>query len=248
MVARVELAHMISNPTASHDLSTSSISSVDYTFDIIRHGGTNTDNRNSPAFAIVVKQNGEYYRGWQGAPVGIPAVGFGIPWTTFQGSIQQDEFFLVRTATTPITSPEHPDFSCNGGIVEFGFYSGNSRDPLSTGTNAKLYSIYGGIDNLCITINVEPCAPTPPPVCKQTYWCKMLKNAVPQGVLDAALANPASVGGWGKLLNPGVPEGPMNGRRCCLCLSNIGGPYDAKYNPLEWRAGGPCAGELVPNR
>jgi hypothetical protein len=90
------------------------------------------------------------------------------------------------------------------------------------------------------------CAGVPPPVteCRQVYICHGLKDTLP-GIVNPILLDPGSVAGWSQLSNPNVPEGPMNTRRCCLCLHDVSRPFDARFNPLEWKAGCPCPGEPI---
>jgi ligand-binding sensor domain-containing protein len=69
--------------------------------------------------------------------------------------------------------------------------------------------------------------------------CGIVQDRVPRAAIDAAVANPASVGGWQVPLDPGKPAGPFNPRRECLSLSRSSVPYHPLYNGLEWHAGCP---------
>lgn len=69
--------------------------------------------------------------------------------------------------------------------------------------------------------------------------CDIVQGRVPRAAIDAAVANPASVGGWQLPLDPGKPVGPFNPRRECLSLSRSSVPYHPLYNGLEWHAGCP---------
>jgi ligand-binding sensor domain-containing protein len=69
--------------------------------------------------------------------------------------------------------------------------------------------------------------------------CGIVQGRVPRAAIDAAVANPASVGGWQQPLDPGKPVGPFNPRRECLSLSRSSVPYHPLYNGLAWRAGCP---------
>jgi hypothetical protein len=69
--------------------------------------------------------------------------------------------------------------------------------------------------------------------------CAVVRRAVPQAVVDDAVANPARYGGWRKPLDAGKPVGPLNPLRTCLSLRDPGGPYHALFNGLLWRVGCP---------
>ena len=133
---------------ATYNPTLNSITSIDYAFDIIRHGGSAGDGLDSPGFAVLLKQDGNYYRGpWHN-------VGFGTVWSHQAETMVQSDFGMILPDGT--THPtEKPDFSCSGGIIEFGYATGNSRNP--SGPTSPAYDVIGGIDNWCIAITDVPC-------------------------------------------------------------------------------------------
>jgi hypothetical protein len=81
-----------------------------------------------------------------------------------------------------------------------------------------------------------PTEPTPTPaICV----CSYVPNRVPPAVLSAALANPASIGGWQQPADLGKPVSPYNPPRTCLALVNPSLPYHPLYNGLVFKAGCP---------
>ena len=70
--------------------------------------------------------------------------------------------------------------------------------------------------------------------------CPQIEGLVPQDVIDAALADPDSVAGYGELMNPNLPFHPLtNTYRVWLSLRNLGVPYDPLNNTLIFKAGCP---------
>jgi hypothetical protein len=63
-----------------------------------------------------------------------------------------------------------------------------------------------------------------------------LERKVPAESLDAALADPASISGFGQLRDPGKPHGPYNGYRTCLVLQKSSTPWHPLHNSLVLRA------------
>ncbi|RIL11489.1 hypothetical protein DCC79_04705 [bacterium] len=83
-----------------------------------------------------------------------------------------------------------------------------------------------------------PTATTAPP--SGLCVCGLVQSSgVPRSVIDAAVANPGSVGGWQMPLNPNKPAGPDNPVRACLSLQNPAVPYHPLYNSLAFHAGCP---------
>lgn len=80
-------------------------------------------------------------------------------------------------------------------------------------------------------------APAPAPQAWSFPICPGTDRRVPPAVIAAASMDPDSVGGFGELCNPGVPEGPMNGRRSYVGLRAPGLPYHPMFNGLVWRCG-----------
>jgi len=80
-------------------------------------------------------------------------------------------------------------------------------------------------------------APTPAPDLPDPLACPNLSARVPAAAIAAALANPASVNGWGKRCYPSQPVSPWNGYRRYLSLQNPGRPYDARFNTVIFGCG-----------
>jgi len=79
----------------------------------------------------------------------------------------------------------------------------------------------------------------PPPTPTDAGACTFILNRVPPAVIAQALANPASVRGWGELQNPSAPPSPFNRLRTSLSLQNIAAPYHPLGNTLVYKAGCP---------
>lgn len=84
---------------------------------------------------------------------------------------------------------------------------------------------------------VEP--PTPTPVPATPSLCPGLDQVVPQAAINAAMANPASVNGWGQLCNPSLPAGPSNTLRSNLSLQTRNKPWHPLFNSLVFKCGCP---------
>jgi hypothetical protein len=83
------------------------------------------------------------------------------------------------------------------------------------------------------TATPEP-QPRPGPMARA---CPGLDSIVPRVVVDAALANPARVGGWLEPENPSLPVGPGNGLKTWLAARNQSAPYHPLFNSLAFKAG-----------
>lgn len=82
------------------------------------------------------------------------------------------------------------------------------------------------IDNVCATLKAGP----KPIACPNLH--------APQEAIDAAMAHPETVAGWGDLCNPGVPFDPVNnGYRTALNLQNPNLAYDPVTNGLVFKCG-----------
>ena len=57
--------------------------------------------------------------------------------------------------------------------------------------------------------------------------------------MQAALADPGKVQGWGQLVNPGLPPGPNNPYRTRLGLQNPSSPYNPTFNSVVFKSGCP---------
>jgi hypothetical protein len=82
---------------------------------------------------------------------------------------------------------------------------------------------------------VPSATPTEPP----DNVCGFIKGRVPASVISNALANPASVAGYGLTCNPNLPEGRNNPVRSYLSLWNTNVPYNPLYNSVVWKCGCP---------
>ena len=69
--------------------------------------------------------------------------------------------------------------------------------------------------------------------------CEIVYGRVPTAAINAALANPERVFGWGMLANPNLPPSPVNPPRKRLSLRTISKPYSAEGNPLIYKVGCP---------
>lgn len=69
--------------------------------------------------------------------------------------------------------------------------------------------------------------------------CPQIAGRVPQAVIDAAVANPGQVRGFGELLDPGKPPGPLNPPRRWLSLRSLALPYHPLGNSVEYKASCP---------
>jgi hypothetical protein len=75
-----------------------------------------------------------------------------------------------------------------------------------------------------------------PPECNPMA-CPGLDTKVPAAVIANALANPATINGYCKLANPGVPVSPWNLPKMSLTLQNNGLPYNMLTNSVVYKAG-----------
>lgn len=69
--------------------------------------------------------------------------------------------------------------------------------------------------------------------------CPKLAGRVPAAVVQAALAEPSRVQGWGDRCNLAVPLGPFNPRQTSLTLLNPGVPYHPTLNSVVFKCGCP---------
>lgn len=89
----------------------------------------------------------------------------------------------------------------------------------------------------CVTSAPPTAVPTRPSGTGEAQMCDRLTGRVPAAAIAEALANPDSVGGWNQRCFPGLPEGPNNGLRQYLGLTNPGLPFHPLFNTLIWRCG-----------
>jgi hypothetical protein len=84
-----------------------------------------------------------------------------------------------------------------------------------------------------------PTSPTQPPTSAQVCRFVQQFNRVPPAAIASAMANPASISGWGRPCNIGVPTSGANPLRTYLSLHNINKPYHPLFNSLVFRCGCP---------
>jgi hypothetical protein len=126
--------------TGAYDLSVMNpILSVDYSYDFIVFTAASTG---SPAVGteLLVRQDGQYFVG--------PNTDFfyGDPWKSVSLTINVDDFRMI---TSSGYIDEQPDFSSNGGTIEFGYISANR-----TGFENNYHDF--GIDNFEVSVNAVP--------------------------------------------------------------------------------------------
>ena len=80
-------------------------------------------------------------------------------------------------------------------------------------------------------------SPTAPPADPDAKACPQLEMRVPRAAIDAALANPATVAGWGQRCWHHLKPSPWNPLRQYLNLVNANKPYHPQYNPLVYECG-----------
>jgi CubicO group peptidase (beta-lactamase class C family) len=88
------------------------------------------------------------------------------------------------------------------------------------------------------TATVAP-QPTEPPLVVQPESCPRVEALVPAPALQAALANPREVRGYGQRCFPEQPVSPFNPLRKRLGLQNPNRPYHPVFNDLMFKCGCP---------
>ncbi len=78
-----------------------------------------------------------------------------------------------------------------------------------------------------------------PTATRSPETCPLIVGRVPQQVVQAALASPAEVRGYGQVCQPGLPPGRFNPVRSSLSLDNPNSPYHPLFNSLVWKCGCP---------
>ena len=82
-----------------------------------------------------------------------------------------------------------------------------------------------------------PPEPTATPAPPDPAVCPRLAARLPQAAIDAALADPSRVGGWGVPCRVGQPLGPMNPPRRWLDLRNGNLPWHPVFNGVVFKCG-----------
>lgn len=79
--------------------------------------------------------------------------------------------------------------------------------------------------------------PTATPAPPDPAACPRLAARIPKAAIDAALADPSRVGGWGVPCRVGQPLGPMNPPRRWLDLRNGNLPWHPVFNGVVFKCG-----------
>lgn len=79
--------------------------------------------------------------------------------------------------------------------------------------------------------------PTPTPAPPEAAPCPRLATRLPRAAIDAALADPTRIGGWGVPCRAGQPVGPMNPLRRWLDLRNANLPWHPVFNGVVFKCG-----------
>lgn len=117
----------------AHDPSTTPICAIDFAPALIRVAGPMFG---AVGYRLALRQAGSTYGGPQ---LDV----FDNFWASYQQQNLHSEDFQIYDGT----GPSHPDFSCTGSTIEFGFLTGNST-PSGTVTTVS------GIDNWLVTVHL----------------------------------------------------------------------------------------------
>ncbi len=108
--------------------------------------------------------------------------------------------------------------------------------------------VYRELFPALVTNTPPPAAPTATPMPRQTATpepatpvpagpvCPQIVGRAPQPAIDAAVANPSSIGGYNELQDPGKPPSSFNRPRIWLSIRSIARPYDPLNNSLVFKA------------
>ena len=127
------VAHI--DPQFSETPSAQPICTIDFAADLIHFTGATIGG--AVAYRLCALQGGTYYGG--------PAINVFDPlWASYiQPGLTAADFVVIAGS-----GPSHPDFSCSGSAIQFGFLSGNSA---GSGPFTKV----SGIDNWLVTLHLE---------------------------------------------------------------------------------------------
>ncbi len=129
----IRVAHI--DPQYTLTPSTTPICAIDFAPALIHFTGMSVGG--AVEYRLALRQSGATYGG---PPINV----FDTGWASFvQPNLHSEDFTLYAGA-----GPSHPDFSCNGGPIEFGFLTGNSA---GSGPITKV----SGIDNWLVTVHLD---------------------------------------------------------------------------------------------
>ena len=117
--------------------------------------------------------------------------------------------------------------------------------PISTGSLFAAAAPHASVVVARAQAQVKPVDPGPskgggaatdavPIACNALY---SRTTSVPAYAINAALENPAGVGGWNQLSDPAKPASPYNTRRRSLTVLNPNKPFNALTNGVIFRSG-----------
>lgn len=141
-----------------------------------------------------------------------------------------DASILDRVGASMEYSPKHKVPIIFGG-----------RGQYRTGTQAVNRDYFALPCGVAPTPTATPRPATPPPPGGTSpKVCTLIRNRVPAAVINAAVANPNGVRGFGEPCNQSLPPDPFsNPPKRYLSLQNIGIPWDTLGNPLIYKCGCP---------
>lgn len=160
------------------------------------------------------------------------------------GSIDQVTVTQGRPSVITLTRDAVPGVGAGGGQAAYLAELPGSLAPLVLYTRRGILVHAEDPDAPTAPPPTETPSPTvsiPPPTATPSApggACPQIRGLVPEALIHAALADPASVWGWGRLANPNAPPGPLNPPRLWLSLRDLGKPF-GPANGLLWRAGCP---------
>ncbi|MDZ4773697.1 MAG: hypothetical protein SGI72_11255 [Planctomycetota bacterium] len=129
----IRVAHF--DPQYTHLPSTTPICSIDFAASLTHITGSSVGG--AVEYRLGLRQSGVIYGG--------PSIDvFDTFWASYVQNALHSEDFILFAGTGPL----HPDFTCTGGAIEFGFLTGNSA---GGGPVTKV----SGIDNWLVTVHLD---------------------------------------------------------------------------------------------
>lgn len=142
-----------------------------------------------------------------------------------------DASVLDRVGSAMAYAPNHKAAILYGG-----------RGQYRTGTQAVNREYFAMPCGLAPTPTATPRPSTPPPPGGNTTpkLCTLIRNRVPVAVINASIANPNGVRGFGEACNENIPPDPFtNPPKRYLSLQDVGKPWEPLGNPLIYKCGCP---------